>query len=229
MTPSEVRPSPGTGGAAAHRTVRRGSTAPRLARLVRLARLHLASRQAPVALAVIAGCGLLLRLLLRTQVIEGSGNLAQQVPLLLEGTVAVAVSVATRNPFGESERGTGGRLPWLRLFAVLATSAAAVGGPTAGALGARLPGGDWAVLRNVSGLTGIGLLCAVLLGGALAWAGPLAGTAIGEFALTGSWHSPWMFPARPPHDLGAALCAGLLFAAGAALVTIRGPRDTDRE
>ena len=36
---------------------------------------------------------------------------------------------------------------------------------------------------------------------------------------------PWLWPGRPSHDLGAALCAGLVFAAGLAVVTLRGARD----
>jgi len=38
-----------------------------------------------------------------------------------------------------------------------------------------------------------------------------------------------MGPARPPHDLGAALCAAGVFAAGAVLITLRGPRESTRD
>ena len=38
------------------------------------------------------------------------------------------------------------------------------------------------------------------------------------------WTTPWLWPARPPHDLGGALCAGLVFAAGIVAATVRGAR-----
>ena len=37
--------------------------------------------------------------------------------------------------------------------------------------------------------------------------------------------TPWLWPGRPPHDLGAAICAGLVFAIGVAAFTARGARD----
>ena len=85
---------------------------------------------------------------------------------------------------------------------------------------------------EVAGITGIGLLCAAVLGGVLSWAGPVAYLVIGTYALYGSWHgmastTPWIWPARPPHDAGAALCAGLVLAAGLAVITAQGARDRD--
>ena len=44
------------------------------------------------------------------------------------------------------------------------------------------------------------------------------------FAVSGGWTTPWLWPDRPPHDLGGALCAGLVFAAGAVVATVRGAR-----
>jgi hypothetical protein len=90
--------------------------------------------------------------------------------------------------------------------------------------------GDAEVLRNLAGITGIGLLCAAALGGALAWAGPLAYMVAGAYGLYADWHgppltTPWLWPARPAHDAGAALCAGVVWAAGVAVITARGARD----
>jgi hypothetical protein len=50
------------------------------------------------------------------------------------------------------------------------------------------------------------------------------------WALYTQWHppaltTPWLWPARPPHDLGGALCAGLVFTCGVMVVTVRGARD----
>ena len=42
-------------------------------------------------------------------------------------------------------------------------------------------------------------------------------TAVGAFS--------GAFGSIPAHDLGAAVCAGLVFAAGAAVITVRGARD----
>jgi hypothetical protein len=82
-----------------------------------------------------------------------------------------------------------------------------------------------AILRNVAGLTGVGLLSAAVLGGLLAWIGPMAYAVVAEVALLQAWTSPWTWPARPPHDRGAALCAALVFVAGIAITTVRGARD----
>jgi hypothetical protein len=196
---------------------------------LRLLRLHLASRQVLVALTVLAACAITLRAALHWQWIQGSGPLAQQVPLLIEGGTAVAIAVTTRSPFGEVERATGRRLPWLRLGTALALAGAAIGILDAGSAAAHLPGGDLEVLRNVAGLVGLGLLSAAVLGGPLAWVGPIAYLGVAEFALTAAWTTPWIWPARPPHDSGAALCAALVFAAGTAAITLRGARESSHE
>jgi hypothetical protein len=48
-------------------------------------------------------------------------------------------------------------------------------------------------------------------------------------ALGAGWTTPWIWPGRPPHDRGAAICAALVFVAGIAFVTVRGARDSVRE
>ena len=40
--------------------------------------------------------------------------------------------------------------------------------------------------------------------------------------------TPWVWAARPPHDLGGALCAALVFVAGTAAFTVAGARDSGR-
>ena len=52
-------------------------------------------------------------------------------------------------------------------------------------------------------------------------------------ALYTRWHGPalssaWIWPARTPHDRGAAISAGLVLAAGLVAVTVRGSRDPVR-
>jgi hypothetical protein len=161
--------------------------------------------------------------------IPGSGVASRQLPLTIEAGAAAVIGVTTRSPFGEPERATGHWLPFLRLGATMAVAGAAVGALAAGSASAHLPGGTLGMLRDLAGLTGIALLAAALLGGSLAWVGPLTYLVVTLHALGAAWTTPWSWPARPPHDLGAALCAALVFAAGVAVITARGARDAARE
>jgi hypothetical protein len=193
----------------------------------RLVRLYLACRRVPAALAVVTGCAVLLRILLHWHWDDYG---ALQLPLMLETAAATVIASTTTSPFGESERATGRWLPFLRLGTVLALTAVAAGALAAAGTGGHLAGGTLDVLRNVTGLTGIGLLCAAGLGGGPAWTGPLAYLLAGAYNLYAQWHgtalsTPWLWPSRPPGDLGAMACAGAVLAAGTVLITIRGARD----
>jgi hypothetical protein len=194
--------------------------------LLRLAWLHAVSRRIPAALALLAALGALLWAALDWRWNIAGGPAAEQVlPLVIETGAAAVIAVTTYGPFGEPERATGRWLPWLRLAAALVLTAAAFGALAAGATGGALPGGTLALPRNLAGMTGIGLLSAAALGGAFGWTGPMAYWLVTETALAAGWTTPWIWPARPPHDLGGALCAGLVFAAGLAAITVRGGRD----
>jgi hypothetical protein len=198
---------------------------------LRLIWLHAASRRIPTALATLVACGIGLRIAL---IAHWDAYGALQLPLLCEAACAAAITITTASPFGEPERVSGRWLPWLRLGTVTALTAAAIGALAAGALGGHLAGGTVDVLRNVTGLVGIGLLCAAVLGGGLAWVGPTGYLIAGIYALYSEWHpprvtTPWLWPARPPHDLGAALCAGAVFACGLAAIALRGARDRPGE
>jgi hypothetical protein len=196
---------------------------------LRLVRLHLASRRIPGALAALAGCGVALRSAMVWHWTLGSGNGAQQLPVLIEAGAAALIAVTTYSPFGEPERATGRWLPYLRLGTAVALTGAAVGALAAGAAAEQLSGGTLDILRNVAGLTGIGLALAAVVGGQLAWVGPLAYVVVAEFALPEGWTTPWIWPARPPGDRGAAICAALVFAAGITVVAVLGARDSARE
>jgi hypothetical protein len=191
---------------------------------LRLLRLHLASRRVPGALAALAVCGLVLRAALYWHWSLGSGNGAPELALVLEAGAASVIAVTAQSPFGDPERATGRWLPYLRLGTALGLTAAAVGVLCAGAAAEQLPGGTLGILRNTAGLTGIGLLLAAVIGGALAWVGPMAYMIVALFGISDGWTTPWLWPARPPHDLGAALCAGLVFTAGIVAATVRGAR-----
>ena len=194
---------------------------------MRLVRLYAASRRVPAALAAIAACAIGLRITLMG---HWDSYGAFQLPLLFEAGAAVAITATAASPLGEPERTTGRWLPFLRLAAALALTVVAAGALAAAGATAHLAGGTLDVVRNLAGLTGIGLLCAAALGGGLAWVGPTGYLAVGAYGLYTQWHhpaltTPWIWPARPPHDLGAAICAGLVFALGLAVITMRGAQD----
>jgi len=222
VTAADTRePLPGAG--PAPRTQRRAVAA------LRLPWLYLVSRRVPVALGLLAGLAALLWSALHWHWGISGGRAAQQfISLTIETAAAAVIAVTTYGPFGEPERATGRWLPYLRLGAAGALTAIAYGALAAGAAGGALPGGTLAMLRNLAGITGIGLLSAAAVGGAFGWTGPLAYLLVTEVALTGNPTTPWVWPARPPHDLGGALCAALVFAAGTAAVTLFGARDSGR-
>lgn len=224
MTAAGARRSPaGTGPAApGHASL----TRPRPGRLVRL---HVASRRIPAALAVLAACGVLLRIGLHWHWINATGPAALELPVIIEGAAAAAIAVVTASPFGEPERATGRWLPYLRLADAVGLMLATIGVLAAAAAAAGLPGGTLAIARNVAGLTGLGLLSSAVLGGLLAWIGPMAYVVVAEYAIVEVWSTPWMWPARPADDWGAALCAGLAFAAGLTVTALRGARDPAHE
>jgi len=193
----------------------------------RLLRLHAISRRVPAAIAAIAACAIGLRIAL---IGHWDTYGALQLPLVFEAGSAAAIAITTASPLGEPERVTGRWLPFLRLATALALTAAAAAALIAAGAGAHLAGGRLDVLRNVAGMTGIGLLCAAVLGGGLAWVGPTGYLVVGAYALYTQWHrpaltTPWIWPARPPHDAGAAICAALVFTIGIVVISVRGARD----
>jgi hypothetical protein len=193
----------------------------------RLIFLHAVSRRVPAALVTLAACaaGLSIALLGHW---DSYGAL--QLPLVFEAAAAAVIAITIASPFGEPERVAGRWLPWLRLLIIVGLACIAATALAAAGAGAHLAGGTPDVLRNLAGLTGIGLICAAVLGGGLAWTGPAGYLLAGAYGLYTQWHppaltTPWLWPARPPHDVGGAICAGLIFTAGTAVVTVRGARD----
>jgi hypothetical protein len=196
----------------------------------RLARLYLVSRRVPMALALLAGLGALLWSALHWHWNIAGGPAAQLfIPLTIQAGAAAVTALTTFGPFGEQERSAGWWLPWLRLGTAVAITVLAFGALAAGATAGGMPGGTLALLRNLGGMTGVGLLTAAVLGGAFSWAGPMAYLLISEGALAHRSATPWIWPARPPHDHGGAICACLVIAAGLVLITVRGPREPGRE
>jgi hypothetical protein len=172
---------------------------------------------------------LILRAALEWHWIPSSGPLTQQLPVLLEAGAASVIAVITYSPFGEPERAAGRWLSYLRFGTVGALTGVAVGLLSAAAIAAHLPGGTLDVVRNVAGITGIGLISAAVIGGELSWVGPMAYLVVSEDAILNAWRTPWIWATRPPHDAGSALCAALIFVAGTAIVTARGARQRSHE
>ena len=197
----------------------------------RLAWLHLRSRRPPAALTALLACGAALWASLRYHWWLGAGNAADELPMILQGCAAAIIAVTTHSPFGEPERATGWRLPVLRAGLALALCGAAIGLFALGAAvaysprsGIYLAGGILPVARNVLGMTGIGLIFCLVTGALIAWTGPLAFTAISQFALIANYSWPLTLPARPPTDRGGWIAAMVVFAVGLLAFTIRGPR-----
>lgn len=196
---------------------------------LRLPWLYLASRRTPAAVGLLAALGAVLWAALYWHWSIAGGAAARVVVfLVIETGAAAVIAVTIYGPFGEPERATGRWLPYLRLGAALLLTAAAVGALAAGATSGHLPGGTVAMVRNLAGMTGTGLLTAAALGGSFGWAGPMAYLLVTEGALAGAWTTSWIWSARPPDDLGGAFCAYAVFAAGLAALTLLGPRDTNR-
>jgi hypothetical protein len=217
MTAADVKTPPLPPAASAPPTRRAGSAA-------RLGWLHLRSRRAPGAVLALAVCGGALRAVLYWHLTPSGGALSQQVPMIIEAGAAVLITVTTHSPFGEAERATGRWLPALRLAAVVALTGGAIGLLQLGVTGVGLTGGVLMLARNVIGITGIGLLTALVTGGLLAWILPLGYVGFAEYALIEAWRNPWTWPARPPADRGAWICAVLVFAVGLGALTLRGAR-----
>ena len=156
----------------------------------------MASRRFLVALALLAACAAGLRGALYG---HWDSYGALQLPLVFEAGCAAVITVMVGSPFGEPERATGRWLPFLRLGSTAALTGFAVCALAVAGAGAHLSGGFADVLRNVAGMTGIGLLCAFVLGAALAWIGPTAYLLVGVYALYTDWHT-----AHPEHTLDLA-------------------------
>ena len=188
----------------------------------RLLRLYLRSRHVPGAVGVIAALGAFLWADLYGRWSVAGGPAAQQlVPLTVIAGAAATVGVATYGPFGELERATGRWLPYLRLGTAVLLTAIATGALLAGSSGGVLADGNLALLRDLAGSIGIGLLAAAILGGQFAWIGPIAYWLLSESALAAQLSPPYIWPSRPPHDTAAAACAIIVAAAGLTANTVR--------
>ena len=77
-------------------------------------------------------------------------------------------------------------------------------------------------------MSGIGLIFCLVTGPLIAWIGPLAFTAVSQFALIANYSEPLTWPTRPPADRGGWIAAMVVFAAGLIAFTIGVPGSARR-
>jgi hypothetical protein len=189
---------------------------------IRLAWLHLRTRQVPAGIVALAACGAVLRAALHWHWTSGSDP--QQFPIIVEAGTAAVIAVTTHGPFGEVERATGRWLPSLRLLGAVGMCGLAILALQLGVTGASLNDGILVLARNVIGFAGLGLACSLVTGGLLAWVLPVGYMAFCQYALTEAWSAPWTWPARPPADRGGWIAAMTVLAVALLAYTRCGPR-----
>jgi hypothetical protein len=139
------------------------------------------------------------------------------------------LGVVTASPFGELERTASRPLIDLRAIQTKGLLAIAAVGLLAATWTWQIDGARELTLRNLSGFAGLSLLAAVLIGGRLAWIGPVA-YGLGSYAMIadGNNHG-WVLPFQPAgSDLAAAVAVSVLLG-GLVLISLRGPHETSNE
>jgi hypothetical protein len=185
----------------------------------RLVWLHLRSRHAPLALALIIAIAGVLRLMQPWAV--GPGPFAGTLPLALAVGAAGIIATSAQSPFADPEHATW-PAPRLRLIQVAAFVLAA-----AGLLGlARLGHDPLAAIRNLAGFTGLALITATVISAPLAWITPLAYVFYCGGMIDSQAVSLWSWPALPSSNHTATLIALLLLGAGTIAITRFGTRDS---
>ena len=182
-----------------------------------LLRLHAASRRLPGSVALLAAAAIALRVI--EPWLASGGMFAQLLPILLTVGAASVVAAGTASPFGEVER-TACRLPLIRL--ILLSSLVVL---AAVALVLARPADAGVLVRNLVGLTGLALLAARVLGGALAWTAPLAYAVLCGGAIDLGDQSVWTWPTLPIGDDSALIPAMVLFGVGMVIGARQGARD----
>jgi hypothetical protein len=186
----------------------------------RLAWLHLRSRRAPLALALVIAIAAILRALQHWT--TGSGVSARTLPLVLTVAAAAIIAASSPSPFGDPERATWPP-PRLRLI-----QAAAFVPTAAGLLAlARLGHDPLAAIRNLAGFTGLALITATVLNALLSWITPLAYALYCSGQIDLQAVNLWSWPALPSSNHTALLIALLLLGAGVTAITRFGARDRE--
>jgi len=146
-----------------------------------------------------------------------------------KGPVPSVVSMTTRSPLGEPERPPGGGCRGCGSAPCSCLPPRGCAALAVGAVGGHLAIGSLALLRDLAGLAGVGLLTAAILGASLSWTGPLAYLVFAIYPVQEGWTTPRLWPARPGRDPGAAICVAVIFAVGVSVIALRGARESDRD
>lgn len=151
--------------------------------------------------------------------------------VLLPVVAACLIAGASRSSAHDFERAGGRPLAGYRLSALSGLEALAALGLWWVTRGLPPPVGAVAAIRNLLGLTGLGLMGARVLGGRLAWILPCAlvisVVSVASGAKTASALLVW--PVRPDDDLIAGVVAVALLVAGAGAVGLGGTREQPGE
>jgi hypothetical protein len=182
--------------------------------------VYLADRRTVACVLTLASCAVGLRIALNW--IPRGGVAAYGLPLaFVAGAAAVigcTAGVLSNKPGIAPRR----QVRVQRTAAVIVLTCAAVGILAAGSISVHLAGGTLGMLRNLIGLTGIALLSAAVFGSGMAWVMPGAYLLATLYALESAWTTPWIWPGRPPYDLGAGLCAAIVLAVGVVAIVVHG-------
>lgn len=181
---------------------------------MRLLYLHLHSRQVERALVLLGG----VVMMAWAWHIASDGHGPSSGPLLVLPALAVAVIIpaGTGTPFGELEATMSRSLDPLRLAHMLGLVVVA-----AFALAAASGSVDCAIIRNVAGLTGLGLVAARVAGPSVAWVAPLC---YATYALAGNPRSTWTWPVHTGTAIQPALIALVLLLIGLGAIVPHGTR-----
>jgi hypothetical protein len=186
----------------------------------RIVGAYLTSRRMRVSALLLTVCATGWHIVL-IQIAPG-GLASAELPLAFMVGAAALIGFGVGGPSEGQGRLAKRRLALQRFTAVMALSFGAAGLFAAGSVSVHLADGPLGMLRELAGLTGIALLSTAMLGGGLAWVMPMAYQLLTLYAFEHDWATPWIWPARPLHDLGAALCAAFVFTAGVVAITVRG-------
>ncbi len=182
---------------------------------MKLLYLYLRSRQADRAAVYLA---LIALFAWAWQYTEG-GSMPRVGSLLVVPALGAAVVIGggTLSPFGELETTMSRPLAPTRLMHMLGLLAVA-------GLGLAAANGwtDWAITRNVAGLTGLTLLTARVVGGTLAWTVPIC---FSIMALETSPIPAWNWPMHGAVDARAATIAAALLLIGLSAIVAGGAPD----
>jgi hypothetical protein len=147
--------------------------------------------------------------------------------VLLPVLAACVIAGSSRSSAHEFERTAARRLVRYRLLATAGLLVLASAGFWLVTAGLPAPVGPVAAVRNLAGLTGLGLLGARLLGGRLAWVLPctLVISVVSVASGTEGAAAVLVWPMRPDSDGLAGAIAAALLVAGAAAVGWTGTRE----